>query len=77
VDAVFQDALDARNFLAHRFFPRYGLKIHDPAGRDEMVAHIDRLRDAIWAAYTIAGLWSLPLVKAVTMLARRGDVAGC
>jgi hypothetical protein len=69
VDVVFRDALDARNFLAHRFFPHHGLKIHDPAGRDEMVAHIDRLRDAIWSAYTIAGKWSLPLVAAVTGLA--------
>jgi hypothetical protein len=63
-----QDALEARNFLAHRFFPYHGMKIHDPDGRDEMVAHIDRLRDAIWSAYTVAGTWSLLLVKAVTML---------
>lgn len=70
VDTVLQDALDARNFLAHKFFPHHGLKIHDPAGRDEMVAHIDRLRDAIWPAYTMAGTWSSLLVTAVQVLAR-------
>ncbi|MEH2556091.1 hypothetical protein V1286_003620 [Bradyrhizobium algeriense] len=70
VDAVFQDALEARNLLAHRFFPHHGLKVHDPAGRDEMVAHIDRLRDAIWSAYTIAGKWSPLLVAAVRVLMR-------
>jgi hypothetical protein len=70
VDGAFQDALEARNFLAHRFFPHYGLKIHDPAGRDEMVAHIDKLRDAIWRAYTIAANWSSLLVAAVKVLAR-------
>ena len=70
VDAVLQDALEARNFLAHRFFPHHGMKIHDPAGRDEMVAHIDRLRDAIWPAYTAAGIWSSLLVTAVKTLVR-------
>jgi hypothetical protein len=51
------------------------MKIHDPDGRDEMVAHIDRLRDAIWPAYTAAGIWSLLLVKAVTMLMEAPDQA--
>lgn len=69
LDATFKDALDARNFLAHRLFPHYGLKIRDDSGRDEMVAHIDRLRDRIWTAYTIAGHWSSLLVSAVRVLA--------
>jgi hypothetical protein len=56
VDGMFQDALEARNFLSHRFFPHYGMKIHDHYGPDEMVAHIDRLWDAIWPAYTAAGI---------------------
>jgi hypothetical protein len=65
-----RDALEARNFLTHRFFPRHGIKIHDPAGRDEMVADVDRLRDAIWSAYTMAGQWSGVLVASVKLLVR-------
>lgn len=67
-DSVFRDALDARNFLAHRFFAHHGMKIHDPEGRDHMVAHIDELRDAIWLAYTIASNWSSLLVAALKAL---------
>jgi hypothetical protein len=70
VDAMLRDALDARNFLAHRLFPHYGLKINDPAGCDEIAEHIDKLRDSIWRAYTAAGNWSLLLVSAVRTLMR-------
>ncbi len=70
MDSVFQEALEARNFLAHRFFPHHGMNIHDPGGRDEMVAHIDKLRDAVWAAYTIAGNWSSLLMAALNVLMR-------
>jgi hypothetical protein len=70
LDSVFQDALEARNFLAHRFFPHHGMNVHDPDGRDEMVAHIDKLHDAIWRAYTIAGNWSSLLMAALKVLMR-------
>lgn len=66
------DALDARNVLVQKLFPHYGLKVRDPAGRGEMVAHIDRLRDNIWAAYTIAGHWSSLLVAAVRLTTKLG-----
>lgn len=67
---MFQDALDARNFLAHRFFPSYGMKIHDDTGRDEMVARIDQLWETMWSAYSAAGLWSSLLLDAARLLAR-------
>lgn len=70
IDSVFLDALEARNFLAHRFFLHHGMNIHDPGGRDQMVAHIDKLRDAIWPAYTIAGNWSSLLMAALQVLVR-------
>lgn len=68
--ATLETALEARNFLVHRLFAHYGLKIHDPVGRDEMLAHINRLHDTISRAYTRAQHLSGLLVSFVTLRAK-------
>jgi hypothetical protein len=47
MEKTFTDALAARNFLAHRFFPYHGLAVLDPAGCDSMLAHAKELRSTL------------------------------
>lgn len=72
LEALFDDALEARNFMAHRLFPHYGLTLLDDGGRDNMVEHMDRLHKTIWRAYTAAQNMAAQLVSAVMLLANKG-----
>ncbi|WP_036041563.1 hypothetical protein [Bradyrhizobium yuanmingense] len=71
LEALFDDALKARNFMAHRLFPHYGLKLLDDGGRDNMVEHMESLHKTIWRAYTAAQHMAGLLVTSVQALAKR------
>ena len=54
IEKTFTDALTARNFLAHRFFPHHGLALLDPAGCDSMLDHAKELRSTLLNASKLA-----------------------
>ena len=76
IETLFNNALDARNFLAHRFFPHHNVRIFAPEGCDHMIAHVEQLRDKLTPAYSSAQHLSEILVSAVRLLKkvhRKGD----
>ena len=52
--SIFQEALDARNFLAHHLFKRNSLAILEPDGRMELVSEIAVVSSKVKSAYTAA-----------------------
>jgi hypothetical protein len=72
LEDVFADALESRNFLAHRFYAQHGTRIFEPAGCDHMIAHIDKLREKLMRAYNSAQGISELLTNAVHLLAKQG-----
>jgi hypothetical protein len=65
---VFQDAIEARNLLFHRFFPHHAFKIETEDGRDAMVKHLVELRSLLQSAHASAQLLSEILFTAVRVL---------
>jgi hypothetical protein len=65
VEAVLANALEARNELAHRFFPRHGLKMTEDDGRDEMLMDLERVIATLEQGYAFAGNVASALVRAV------------
>ncbi|NYH49419.1 UNVERIFIED_ORG: hypothetical protein FHR68_003037 [Xanthomonas campestris] len=54
VEAVFDEAVAARNHLAHSFFRKHGPRFNDASGRGEMLAHIAELQLKIQRARKVA-----------------------
>ena len=65
LEAVLEEALAARNDLAHRFFSRHGLKVIEVEGRTEMLKDLDGLIAALQHGYVLAGNVARALVVAV------------
>jgi len=65
LEAVLNEALRARNNLAHRFFSQHGLKVIEPEGRAEMLHDLDGLMAALQHGYALAGNVAHALVAAV------------
>lgn len=68
IDRVFNDALEARNKIAHRFFPGHGLRIIDTNGCATMLKEATELRHTLWDGYTAAQRLTerlFPLLNAV------------
>lgn len=68
LEVLFTEALNARNFLAHRFFPHHGLAIFESDGCAAMAQHIQDLRSKLWPAYTTAQNIAGILVSSVALL---------
>jgi hypothetical protein len=41
--SLVKDVLDKRNYLTHRFFGKYGKKMHDPSIQKEMISELQKL----------------------------------
>ncbi|WP_185814680.1 hypothetical protein [Xanthomonas sp. SS] len=54
LESIFQEALDARNFLAHHLFKRNSLAILEPDGRMELVSEIAIVSSKVKSAYAAA-----------------------
>lgn len=68
LEVLFTEALDARNFLAHRFFPHHGLAILESGGCTAMALHIQDLRSKLLPAYNTAQNIASILVSSVALL---------
>jgi hypothetical protein len=67
IASEFANALEKRNTLIHRFYPRYGLKFLDEVGRDEMVAELVTISEELDRAWRSAQAIAGVLVKGVDM----------
>jgi len=65
LEEVLQDALLARNTLAHHFFARHGLKVLEADGRSGMLQDLNELITALQHGYDLAGNVARALVEAV------------
>jgi hypothetical protein len=65
LETLFAEALEARNFLTHRFYAHHGFRIFDAEGCDRMVAHVDQLRCKLNPAYSTAQNLSELLVNSL------------
>lgn len=54
IESIYELALDQRNHLAHEFYPKHGVDILSPEGRDRMAAHAQRIHVDIDAAYQLS-----------------------
>ncbi|WP_267108226.1 hypothetical protein [Xanthomonas sacchari] len=54
VEATFNEAIAARNHLAHSFYRKHGAKFNDASGRGEMITHIEELYVKIEQARRVA-----------------------
>ena len=54
LELTFQEALDARNFLAHHLFKRNGIAILDPDGREQLMSEIANVSSKLASAYSVA-----------------------
>jgi hypothetical protein len=76
LETLFDEALRARNLLAHRFYPMHSTRIFDAEGCARMIAHIDQLREKLMPAYSSAQHLSELLVSSVRLLKKassKGD----
>ena len=71
LEAILNEALEARNDLAHRFFSRSGLKLQDEKGRDEMLAYLEQIMGKLERGYAFAGNVASALVRKVHSEANR------
>jgi hypothetical protein len=71
LESVFDQALAARNRLAHGFYLSYGRRIETDRGCDEMIAHLFRLQKDLWPAYQIAGALAQHLMDEFSRLHRQ------
>ncbi len=68
LDRLFEQALDTRNLLSHRFYPEHGLAIQTAGGRKKMVKHLDAIHTELVDAYLAAQYLSGLLVAAIKLL---------
>ena len=65
LESVLNNALAARNDLAHRFYARHGLLVIETEGRREMLRDINDLIATLERGYALAGSVARALVVAV------------
>lgn len=57
IENIFKEALERRNYLAHRFFPTHNLQINSEQGRKEMLQELTEMSELFCRAHaTLSGM---------------------